>query len=263
MVTSKAKKKIKEFLHEGRKVFIKKGEKEITKRLAAIDVELTSDCIHTLIEHYKVESKDELFYSAGRTQLDLRDIKHFKDKDFVVPGERRREMLKRKRDNGRTAIEKVKDLNKKELIIGEGIEGVEYTLADCCNPIPGDDVFGFVTINEGIKIHRTKCPNATGMMSNYGYRIVKAKWLGAQVDPFLSGIKISGTDRFGLIADVIEVLTKKLKLFIKSFSATSNEGIFEHLIMLHVNDKEHLLEVIEALQEVSDVHSVDRYEPEN
>lgn len=263
VVTSKAKKKLKEFLNEGRKVFVKKGEKEIIKRLEAIDVPLDSDCMATLLEHYKVEAKEELFYAAGRNLLDLREIKNFKNKDFVIPGERRRELLKRKRIGGKKAIEQVKDINKKELIIGEGLDGLEYTLAKCCNPIPGDDVFGFVTINEGIKIHRTKCPNSTGLMSNYGYRIVKARWMDMQSNPFLTGIKVSGTDRFGLIADVIEVLTKKLKLFIKTFKATSDEGIFEHLIMLHVKDIDHLNEVIERLYEVSDVISVDRYEPEN
>src|SRR5690606_31162402 len=113
------------------------------------------------------------------------------------------------------------------LLIGEDMNEVDYKFAKCCNPIPGDDVFGFVTVNEGIKIHRTSCPNSVELLSNYGYRVVKAKWTSQQEIAFLAGLRLDGTDRVGLINDITKIISDELHVNMQSISIETEGGVFE------------------------------------
>jgi len=146
------------------------------------------------------------------------------------------------------------------LLIGEDMDVIDYQLAKCCNPIPGDDVFGFVTVNEGIKIHRTTCPNAAELMSNYGYRVIKAKWTSQKEIAFLAGLKIIGTDRVGLISDITKIISTELKVNMRSITVDSESGIFEGSIMLFVNDTIHLNLLMEKLRKVNGVVKVNRFD---
>jgi GTP pyrophosphokinase len=137
---------------------------------------------------------------------------------------------------------------------------VDYKLAKCCTPIPGDDVFGFVTVNEGIKIHRTNCPNAPELLSHHGNRVVKAKWTSQHEVAFLTGLKIRGTDRVGLINDVTKVISEELKVNMSSMSIHTDSGIFEGEIMLYVNDTRHLEQMIEKLRNVEGVVKASRFD---
>ena len=137
---------------------------------------------------------------------------------------------------------------------------VDYTLAKCCNPIAGDDVFGFVTVNEGIKIHRTSCPNAVELMSNYGYRVVKAKWTSQQEIAFLAGLKIEGTDRLGIINDITTVISNDHKVNMRSFTIDTESGIFDGHIKLYVNDIVQLKTLMKELEKVDGVELVTRYD---
>jgi GTP diphosphokinase / guanosine-3',5'-bis(diphosphate) 3'-diphosphatase len=146
------------------------------------------------------------------------------------------------------------------LLIGEDMDVVDYKLAKCCTPIPGDDVFGFVTVNEGIKIHRTNCKNAPELLSHHGNRVVKAKWTSQHEVAFLTGLKILGTDRVGLINDVTKVISEELKVNMSSMSIHTDSGIFEGEIMLYVNDTRHLEQLIERLRGVEGVEKVSRFD---
>jgi len=137
---------------------------------------------------------------------------------------------------------------------------MDYKLSPCCNPISGDDVFGFITINEGIKIHRVNCPNAIQLMSNYGYRIVKAKWTHQKEIAFLAGIKINGTDDVGVVNNITKVISNELKVNMRSISIDSNEGLFEGTIMLFVHDTKHLDKLIAKLLKVKGIYSISRIE---
>jgi GTP pyrophosphokinase len=138
------------------------------------------------------------------------------------------------------------------------MDKIDYKLAKCCNPIPGDDVFGFVTVNEGIKIHRTTCPNAIELMSNYGYRVVKAKWTSQKEIAFLAGLKIIGLDRVGIINDITTVISNELKVNIRSITVDTNEGMFEGSLMLFVHDTKHLDTLMMKLKKIPDVTNVRR-----
>ena len=161
----------------------------------------------------------------------------------------------------------VEKINKKEIdtiLIGDDFQEVDYTLAPCCNPIPGDDVFGFLTVNDGIKIHRTSCPNASKLMASYGYRILKAKWASSQADvAFLSGLRIVGIDDVGLINKITNVISGEYQVNIRSLSITSNQGIFEGNIMVFVNHIEQLENLMKTLKQIDGITGVNRYEAHN
>ena len=146
------------------------------------------------------------------------------------------------------------------LLIGEDMDIIDYKLAKCCNPIPGDSVFGFVTVNEGIKVHRVTCPNAPELLSNHGHRVVKAKWASQHQSSFLAGLKIIGTDRVGLINDVTSIISEELKVNMRSMSIDTDSGIFEGEIMLYVHDTSHLDLLINKLEQVEGVVKVSRFE---
>ena len=145
------------------------------------------------------------------------------------------------------------------LLIGDNLDVVDYKLSRCCNPIPGDDVFGFITVAEGIKIHRTNCPNAPELLSNYGYRVVKAKWSSKKDSTFEAAIKIIGTDRIGLINDVSNVISSELMINMRAMTINTEGGIFEGEIQLYVEDTAHLDLMIRKLENVEGVLNVSRY----
>jgi GTP pyrophosphokinase len=137
---------------------------------------------------------------------------------------------------------------------------VDYTLAKCCNPIAGDDVFGFVTAQEGIKIHRANCPNATELLSKHSHRVVKAKWASETKKSFLTGLKIRGTDRVGVINDVTSVISSELQVNMRSVSIESDNGVFEGDIQLFVNDTQHLDLLKKKLEKIPGVEQVKRFD---
>lgn len=146
------------------------------------------------------------------------------------------------------------------LVIGDNMENIEYKLSPCCHPIPGDDVFGFITINEGIKIHRVNCPNATKMLANYAYRVVKARWTNKELISFLAGIRMTGTDRLGVMNNLTKVISSELNINMRSLSFDTNDGVFEGKIMLFVHDTKHLTELMGKLKKVPGVQTVSRFD---
>ena len=136
---------------------------------------------------------------------------------------------------------------------------VDYKFARCCNPIPGDAVFGFVTVSEGIKIHRTTCPNAAELLSNYGYRVIKAKWTSSQDRSFVAGVKVIGTDRIGMINDISNIISSELNVNMRSLKIDTEGGIFEGEIELYVEDTAHLDIMITNLKEIEGIVNVTRF----
>ena len=160
----------------------------------------------------------------------------------------------------------VKKLNRNDqetLLIGEDLQKIDYTLSACCNPIPGDDVFGFVTINEGIKIHRISCPNAAKLLANYAYRVVKAKWTSQKELAFLTGIRIIGIDDVGLVNRITSVISQEFNVNIRAITISSNEGIFEGSIMVFVKDTEQLDTLIKTLKKIRGITRITRFDTES
>ena len=149
------------------------------------------------------------------------------------------------------------------LVIGQDIDQIKYKLSDCCAPIPGDDVFGFIEDGNSISIHRTNCPNAMQLMANYANKIVKARWFGQEQIAFLTGVKLTGLDDVGVVNNITKVISSELKVNIRSLNIESNDGVFEGTIMLFVHDTEHLKKLIKKIEKLPGILSVVRIDNNN
>ena len=148
------------------------------------------------------------------------------------------------------------------IIFGESSDRIVYNLANCCKPIPGDDVFGFVTTGKGLTIHRTNCPNAAKLMSNYAHRVVKTKWAKNKEISFLTGLRIVGMDDVGVVNKITNIISGDLKINIAALTIESKEGLFEGVIKVFVHDKEELDELVVRLKSLNGIQTVDRFDTE-
>jgi GTP pyrophosphokinase len=259
VVTAKAKARIKSALKEEKRRVAEDGKEMLERKLKSLKITYNSDNIHKLTYFFKLNSSLDLFYNIAKGKIDLKDLKEFHSSERVVEN-RIPEKIEPAQIEGIFNRAKTKDAD--TLLIGEDLQKIDYKLANCCNPIPGDDVFGFITINDGIKIHRTNCPNATKLLSNYGYRVVKAKWTAQKELAFLTGLRITGIDDVGLINKITTVISHDFKVNMRSITVDSNDGIFEGSLMIYVNDTNHLEDLIKKLKQVKGVTSVTRFDSE-
>jgi len=261
VVTAKAKSRIKSALKEEKRRVAEEGKEILERKLKSLKITYNTDNINKLANYFKQPSALDLFYDVAKGKIDLHDLKEFQGAEKQVEN-RPPERIEASHIEG--IINKVKSARDSDtLLIGEDMQKIDYTLSACCNPIPGDDVFGFITVNDGIKIHRTNCPNAAKLMSSYGYRIVKAKWTSQKELAFLTGLRITGIDDMGLINKITTVISNDFKVNMRSITVDSNEGIFEGSIMVYVNGTEHLENLIRKLKQVKGVTSVTRYDSES
>jgi GTP pyrophosphokinase len=143
-------------------------------------------------------------------------------------------------------------------VFGDDEETFDYTLAKCCNPIPGDDVFGFLTVNDGIKVHKKDCPNAIQLQSNYAYRILKAKWIDSTEEDFNAKLKLSGIDNLGLVSQVTDLISKSLNVNMKNLNFSSKHGIFNGEITVTIKNKKILNQLIDKLKKIDGIDKVSR-----
>jgi len=254
VVTAKAKSKIKAALKEEKKRLAEDGKEILLRKFRQLKIDFSSDNINELLAYYKIPSPLELYYRISKGVLDIQDLREFIQDQGTIKAKTPQKVDAQSLEQIVKNVRGSNDL----LVIGENMERIDYKLSPCCNPIPGDDVFGFITIDEGNKIHRVNCPNAIQLMSNYAYRIVKAKWTGQQQIAFLAGIKMTGIDEVGVVSKISKVISSELKVNMRSISIESNDGIFEGSIMLFVHDTHHLNKLIKKLREVHGILTVSR-----
>ncbi|HEX9651448.1 MAG TPA: RelA/SpoT family protein [Cyclobacteriaceae bacterium] len=257
VVSSKAKTKIKDTLKESKKEAARDGKEIVLRKLKQIKLEPTTETFDKLRTYFNAKTQLDLFYKVGKGLIVPSEIKKFRNKQETA------DPVKTKNIEDANALKKeiarAKEKKQEILLIGEDMDIVEYRFAKCCNPIPGDDVFGFVTVSEGIKIHRTSCLNAPELLSKHGQRVVKAKWASKHESSFLAGLGIIGTDRVGLINDVTKIISNELKVNMRSITVDTDTGIFEGNIQLYVNDTRHLDLLIHKLMKVNGVVKVSRF----
>ncbi|MEJ5054642.1 RelA/SpoT family protein [Sphingobacterium sp. MYb382] len=256
VITAKAKSKIRSSLKEEKRRVAEDGKEILERKLKSLKITYNTDNINKIANHFKFPSSQDLFYNVAKGNVDTKSLREY------AALEKQPEHLHNQFTTHITGL--VEKINKKELdtiLIGDDLQEIDYTLAPCCNPIPGDDIFGFLTVNDGIKIHRTSCPNASKLMANYGYRILKAKWTSQQADAaFLTGLRIIGIDDVGLVNKITNVISQDFHINIRSLAITSNEGIFEGDIMVFVNNTGQLENLMKNLKEISGITSVTRYD---
>ena len=262
VVTSKAKSKIKDTLKEEKRTIAEEGKYTLQRKMEGMGAAVSQHNMEELASFYKVNSSLDLLYDIAIKKIDLKELK-----EFTVHGDKlmapKPVKLVVEEKTEKDFYTKTYDKKDAELIIfGESSDKIQYTLANCCKPIPGDDVFGFVTTGEGLKIHRTNCPNATRLLSNYGHRVVKTKWAKNKEISFLTGLKIIGLDDVGVIHKITNLISGELKFNISAMTIEAKDGIFEGNVKIFVHDKDELDELVNRLVSMSGIERVDRYDTE-
>ncbi len=256
VVTSKAKSKIKSSLKEEEKKIAADGKEILVRKFNSLKLELTELNLKELLKLYNLSEHTDMYVKIANGKLDLGKIKPLIQKGGQLKHGSVSQTIK---ESFETLYKKVTS-KKEELIIGDSNDKLDYKLAPCCNPIPGDEVFGFITINDGIKVHRNNCPNAKQLRANYAYRILKTKWKAEEREAFLTGVKFSGLDNVGLVNEITSFISKEKNVNMKSVSFESEGGIFEGKIMLYVDDKKHLNQLISHLKKFEGIERVERVE---
>ncbi len=261
LITAKAKSRVKSYLKEDKRKIAEDGKDALKRKLDHLKVNPSQYNLNELMHYFKKPSPLDLYYAIAVGNIDLKELKN-----FVVHGDKLQPAVKEiKHDIKHAAAEedhpKHKNSKAPELIIfGERSDKILYKLAQCCQPIPGDDVFGFVTSGEGLKIHRTDCPNAAQLLANYGHRIVKTKWAKNKEISFLAGVRIIGMDDVGVIQKITNVISGELRLNMRSLSIDSKDGIFEGTIMVYVHDREELNKFCNKLGALEGIQKIERLE---
>jgi GTP diphosphokinase / guanosine-3',5'-bis(diphosphate) 3'-diphosphatase len=259
VVTSKARAKIKDTLKEEKRTIAEDGKYILQKKLEGMGAANSVQNMEELCQFYKIQSTLDLLFDIATKKIDLKELK-----EFTVHGDK---LVSPKPI--KVITEKIvydpdyKPAGKKDtelIIFGESSDKIMYTLANCCKPIPGDDVFGFVTTGEGLKIHRTNCPNATRLLANYGHRVVKTKWAKNKEISFLTGLKIVGLDDVGVIHKITNLISGELRVNISAMTIEANEGIFRGNVKVFVHDKDELEKLVKALLALEGIEKVDRYD---
>jgi GTP diphosphokinase / guanosine-3',5'-bis(diphosphate) 3'-diphosphatase len=260
VVSSKAKARIKEELKEDKKKSSEEGKEIILRKVRQMKEHPSQQLMEQMRDYFNAPTHFELYFRVGAGFITTADIKRFIENRPVSAIRSKPHLQISDAKTIEQEIKREKGRYDDILLIGEDMDVVDYKLAKCCTPIPGDDVFGFVTVNEGIKIHRTNCPNAPELLSHHGNRVVKAKWTSQHEVAFLTGLKIRGTDRVGLINDVSKIISDELKVNMSSMSIYTDSGIFDGEIMLYVNDTRHLEQLIGKLEKVEGLIKVSRFD---
>lgn len=259
VVTSRATTKLKQALRELKYKEADTGREILVRRLKNWKYELSDSLIHQFVKRYKSKTVHDFYLDVALEKIDMGDIK-----EFLVELERKeKEDDKPEEDAQRSAenfVQKpdVIDSNDDVLVIDKNLSRVDFRLAKCCNPIIGDEIFGFVSAAGGIKIHRKNCPNALDMRTRFGYRIVSARWSGGADANFQATLKITGDDDIGIVTNISQVISKELEVKIRSISIDSNEGIFEGTVTVFVHNTRDLDMLIKKVREVKGVYNVSR-----
>lgn len=260
VTTSRAKNKIKNVLNENTKKIAEEGKELLTRKLKHLKITISEQVINELVNFFKLKTSLDLFYRVGIGAIENQQLKDYAAQKGNTIINFFKNKIKRNKDT--TAAEDIHkpviSSNYDMLVFGTEHDKLDYKLSQCCNPIPGDDVFGFVTINEGIKVHKKDCPNAIGMQSNYAYRIMSAKWIDSSQEEFKAIINITGMDVLGLTNQLTKVISNNMSVNIQSISLSTDAGIFHGQIAVIVKNNTILKKMINAIKKVDGVDKVTR-----
>lgn len=263
VVTAKARGRIKDALKEEKKKVADEGKYTLQRKLEGIGANMQQANLDELVQWYKLGSNLELFYQVAVKNIDLKDLKDFKVTGDRIEAPKPVKQLPEKTEYIPSQHQGVVRKDAELIIFGESSDKIVYNLANCCKPIPGDDVFGFITTGKGLTIHRTNCPNAAKLLANYGHRVVKTKWAKNKEISFLTGVKIVGMDDVGVVNKITMLISGDLKINIAALTIEAKEGLFQGNIRLYVHDKEELDELVQRLKALPGIESVERYDTED
>jgi len=259
-ITSKARSKIKASLNSDKRKIAEDGKEILIRKLRHLKVDFSEQTVNQLQQFFKLSSSQDLFYNVAIGSIDNNDLRKFADKNTGFTG-----LFNRFRKSTFSSTPKPKveqtviDKSKLDsLVFGNDEEKLEYEIASCCNPIPGDKVFGFITVSKGIKVHKVDCPNSVSLQANYAYRIIKAKWIDSSQREFKALIELSGIDRAGMVSDITLVVSKNNSLNMHSINLSEEAGIFDGKITVSVKNKSQLEDVMHELEKIEGIQTVKR-----
>ena len=259
VTTSRAKNKIKNVLNENTKKIAEEGKEILTRKLKHLKITLSESIVNELVNFFKLKTSLDLFYRVGVGAIENQQLKDYaaqKNNTFINFFKNK---IKRSAASSNIDIHKqVLSSNYDMLVFGADQDKLDYKLSTCCNPIPGDEVFGFVTINEGIKVHKKDCPNAISLQSNYAYRIILAKWIDSSQQEFKAILHITGMDTIGLTNKLTKVISDNMNVNIQSISLSGEAGIFNGQITVIVQNNNILKKLIDNIKQIDGIDKVSR-----
>jgi len=257
VVSARAKQKIKSSLNEVRKSIASDGKEILERKLKQFNIRFSPENISFLEKFFGLPSTTEFYFRIAKGKLDLSRLREIENVGGTLQFDK-----KSGQNKDRHESEIIPKINKKEdtIIIGQDFKNIQYQIARCCNPIPGDDVFGFITMSEGIKIHRINCPNAEHLLSKMATHCIKARWTSQEMVERVAGIRINGIDQIGLVNRLTEIISKEYNVNMKSISFETEDGIFEGKINVLVYDLDHLEKLMHKFEQVEGVQRVARWD---
>lgn len=255
--TGKAQSKIKSSLREEKKRIADDGKEILTRKLKSLKVSLDEKSINQLVNYFKLKTSQDLFYRVGNGIIDNQQLRNFaSSRSNAFIGFFKNRM--RKQPNPSEVHKDEITVKYDQLVFGKDEQKLDYSMANCCNPIPGDNVFGFITVNDGIKVHKNSCPNALQLQSNFTYRIIQAKWIDSSQQDFRAELQITGIDNLGLVNQITKVISNHLNINMKSLSFDSDDGVFSGKIVVIVKNTHILNDVIAKLKKINGIDKVTR-----
>lgn len=257
VTTSRARSKIKSSLKEEQKTIAAEGKVILARKLKSLKINFDEKTINQLVVFFKLKTSLDLFYRVGAGIIDnpkLKDFAASRNNAFISFFKGRM----RKQGNPEDINKDEISIKYDQLVFGKDEQHLDYKIANCCNPIPGDAVFGFTTVNEGIKVHKNNCPNAVQLQSNYGYRIMPAKWIDSTQQEFQADLIISGIDTIGLVNEVTRVISNNLHIDMKSVHFDSDDGTFTGKITVIVKNKSILDNLMKNIKKINGIDKVSR-----
>ncbi len=258
VVTSKAKSKIKSSLNIEKKRISIEGKQILRRKLKHFKIKLDDKISISMMKFFKINASNDLFFSVGNGTIDNKKIKQFVtdyNRSFIG-------FIKRRIGSNKKKVDKINksdhSIKFDKLIFGKDQESLKYSMASCCDPIPGDSVFGFVSVNDGIKVHKKDCPNSISLRSNYDYRVISAKWIDSQSHKFNTKINFTGIDDLGIISQITSTISDSMKVNINKISVESNDGTFIGTISLEVSNTVILNKLLKSLKKIKGIEKVTR-----
>ncbi len=257
--TARARSKIKSALKEDKKRIGEEGKEILRRKLKQLKITLNESSVNELVSYFKLKTSLDLFYRVGIGTIDNSMLKDYASSRSNALMSFIKNKISRKQTIKKEDLEKDEVTAKYDsLVFGKEEEKLDYKLSNCCNPIPGDDVFGFLTVNEGIKVHKKNCPNALSLQSNYAYRIMPAKWVDSSQQEFLVKIVITGIDHIGLVNDITNIVSENMHVNMKSISFESDGGLFSGKINVIVKNNTIIKKLLEKLKKINGIDKVTR-----
>ena len=255
--TSKAKSKIKSSLNDEKKRISIDGKEILERKLRQLKIKLDDKVSGQMMKFFQINASNDLFYKIGNGSIDNKQIKSFANDYNSYLG-----YFKRKIGSNTTKIDKISEsanlIKFDKLVFGKEKEMLKYSIANCCNPIPGDIVFGFVSVKEGIKVHKKDCPNSISLRSNYAYRIITANWIDSENHEFNAQIQISGIDDIGLINNITSLISNSMNVNMNRISFETNDGTFSGFISVEVKNRVILKMLLKKLSSIDGIEKVSR-----